>query len=61
MFRRLKYWLLFWLMDDICKKSNCRTCKFDVELTSNACWSCNMPMIYEQARKAWKIGGNNRG
>lgn len=58
MIRRLKYWLFCWLMCEICEKSNCRTCNFDVKSDGNVFGTCKMSMACEQARKVWKIGGN---
>lgn len=61
MFGRLKYWLLCWLLGDICKKSVCRKCELDVDLTANSFFPCNMGKVYGQAKRAWKVGGDKHG
>lgn len=61
MFRRLKYWLLCWLLNDICDKSCCDGCSLDFPSWGKQGFLCRMGAVYEQAQKAWKIGGDKRG
>ena len=58
MIRRIKFWLLKWLLDDICKRTEtCRNCEFSGEEDSGGfTWTvCHEDYIFRQARKVWRI------
>lgn len=58
---RIKYWLLRWLLNDICQRSDCESCGLagiggycspDGE-PWNVCFEND---VFVQARKVWRIG-----
>lgn len=51
LWNRIKYRLLCWLLNDICKGSDCDTCVLDWR----ECFVSSKSDIYVQARKAWRI------
>jgi len=52
--KRIKYWLLCWLLGDICGRSECSRCvHYDSDGTT--AYECGQGRVYRQARKAWGI------
>jgi hypothetical protein len=56
MLRRFKYLLLRWLLNDICRKSDCSTCPLDGRNVPPIRWCpCAENEIYRAARLVWEI------
>lgn len=62
MLRRIKYRLLRWLLDDICKRGgveawDCKKCTLDYEIDVDGFrgWSCLLNDVFAQARKVWGL------
>lgn len=57
MLRKFKYKLLRWLLDDICKKSNCNACtlSYKIEVAGYKGDACKEGDIFYQARNAWNL------
>ena len=57
MLRRIKYRLLRWLLDDVCKKVNCEECFLNHEINVDGykCSACYHYDIRRLARKAWNV------
>lgn len=57
MFRKFKYRLLRWLLDDICEKSKCDTCalSYEIEVGGYKGNACREGDVFYQARNAWDL------
>ena len=53
----IKYYLLRWLLDDICLKSKCEDCRLehDTNFLGTICHSCLENDIFVQGRKVWGL------
>ena len=54
---RIKYRLFGLLLDDICRKSDCKNCIYDrtIRINGHDMIECVENDLYLQARKAWGI------
>lgn len=50
----IKYKLLVWLLDDICKRSRCVSCRLGKLCGINS-YYCHVGDIYAQAKTAWGL------
>lgn len=53
MLNRIKYRLLIYLLNDICERSECDICDFD--MSSVTPYSCHQNRVFVQARKVWGL------
>ena len=60
MLRRIKYWLLRWLLDDICEKIVCESCCMGGQCSIPGFQNsiqCYENEVFVQARKIWGLEG----
>jgi hypothetical protein len=61
MFKHIKYALLNWLLDDICRRSKCDDCTCSCQVTLHligedfVAKGCEHQDVRYQARKVWRI------
>lgn len=57
LWNRIKYELFGWLLDDICRKSDCADCTYGrtICIHGHPMEECVENDLYVQARKVWKI------
>ena len=57
MIGRIKFWLLKWLLDDICVNSSCKDCKMsgEINIAGYVGTACGEEDIFYQARKVWGL------
>ena len=59
LWNRFKYLLLRWLLDDICRKSDCENCIMRTRVRIDSCdykgWGCEEQDIFYQALRVWRI------
>lgn len=54
---RIKYYLLRWLLGDICKNSECNKCvlSYEIEVAGYKGTACREGDVIYQARNAWDL------
>jgi len=52
---RIKYELLWWLLDDLCDKSKCGDCAMERPAEGKLFYPCVENEVFVQARKVWGL------